>query len=182
MAVVEDILICGVQTGLDTILYHLAGSWRALQFLHLSINKRNMGPWSCSPEWDLLLEFPLNYSRSHHLLMSPWALPEDEIARISDWENRPAHPFWSTVFSDVTQGTGVWQCGLRGDEYYSLRLCPVILILHVPVARCPVHHHLALFMSYLHSEESNAGQQIHCWLQVLKPLRASSREIILLQI
>lgn len=58
MAIVEDILICGVQTGLHTILYHLAGSGRALQFLHLPINKRNVGPGSCSPGWDPLLELP----------------------------------------------------------------------------------------------------------------------------
>ena len=63
MAVVEDVLICGVQTGLHTIFYHLAGSRRALQFLYLPINKRNMGPESFSPGRDLLLELPPNYSR-----------------------------------------------------------------------------------------------------------------------
>lgn len=113
MAVVEDILICGVQTGLHTIFYHLAGSWRTLQFLHLPINKRNMGPWSCSPVQDLLLELPSNYSRSHHPSKSPWTLPKDEIARIADWENCPSHLCWSMVFSDVTQGKVYGNVGLE---------------------------------------------------------------------
>jgi hypothetical protein len=49
MAVVEDILICRVQTGLHTILYYLAGSWRALKFLYLQINRRNTGSEFGSP-------------------------------------------------------------------------------------------------------------------------------------
>lgn len=35
MTVVEDILISRVEAGFDTILHHLAGSGRALEFLHL---------------------------------------------------------------------------------------------------------------------------------------------------
>lgn len=36
VAVVEDILIGGVQAGLDAVSDHLAGTWRALKFLYLS--------------------------------------------------------------------------------------------------------------------------------------------------
>lgn len=57
MAVVEDIFICRVQAGFHTILYHLAGSWGALQFLHLPVNIRNTGLGSCSPRWDILPSF-----------------------------------------------------------------------------------------------------------------------------
>lgn len=35
MAVVEDVLVGGVETGLHTVLHHLAGSWGALQLLDL---------------------------------------------------------------------------------------------------------------------------------------------------
>lgn len=36
VAVVEDVLVGGVETGLHTVLHHLAGSWRALQLLDLA--------------------------------------------------------------------------------------------------------------------------------------------------
>lgn len=35
VAVVEDVLVGGVETGLHTVLHHLAGSWGALQLLDL---------------------------------------------------------------------------------------------------------------------------------------------------
>ena len=113
MAVVEDILVCGIQTGLHTILYHLAGSWRALQFLHLPINKKNMGPGSCSPEWFLLLELPPNYSRFLHPSVGPWTLPWDEIVRTADGENCLAPPPWPMVFLEVTQEQLLGNVGLK---------------------------------------------------------------------
>lgn len=68
MAVVEDIFICRVQAGFHTILYHLAGSWGALQFLHLPVNRRNASPGSCPPRWDILPSFLKMYCR----LISPF--------------------------------------------------------------------------------------------------------------
>lgn len=53
MAVVEDVFICRVQAGLHTVLYHLAGSWGALKFLHLPGNRRNIGQGFCAPRWDI---------------------------------------------------------------------------------------------------------------------------------
>lgn len=35
MAVVEDVLVGGVEAGLHAVLHHLAGTWWALQFLNL---------------------------------------------------------------------------------------------------------------------------------------------------
>lgn len=131
--------------------------------MHLPIYKRNMGPGSCSPTWfhfrtpPKLLQIPSPSFGSLDLTL-------DRIARIADGENCPDHLCCSMVFSELTQGTGVWMHGLRGDESCSLRLSPIILILHVPVASSPAQHHPAQFTFYLHSEESNAGQQIHCRL------------------
>lgn len=158
MAVVEDILICGVQTGLHTILYHLAGSWRALQFLHLPIKKRNMGPELCSPGWgssprttSKLVQIP---SSLHGFLDFALNLNCQDIW----WGDCQADPYWSIVFIKITQGTNIWKCGLR-DDSCSLTLCQIILIFHISEARSPDQ-----FISYLHPEESDAGQQIHCGL------------------
>lgn len=72
MAVVEDVLICRVQTGLHTVLNHLTGSRRALQLLdlHTSIhtsstqtrtnNCINESPWQQELESHLVCQQECN--------------------------------------------------------------------------------------------------------------------------
>lgn len=49
MAVVEDVLIGGVEAGLHTVLHHLAGSWGALQLLDLDEQGGSSTSGSLSP-------------------------------------------------------------------------------------------------------------------------------------
>ena len=113
MAVVEDIFICWVQTGLHTIFYYLAGSWRALKFLHLPINLKKYGSrvlltWvrSLPRSAPKLSQIPSSFSRSR-------ALPWDETVRTADGENYLVHPSWSMIFLEVTQELMYGNMGLE---------------------------------------------------------------------
>lgn len=58
MAVVEDVLICRVQTGFDAVLDHLTGSRRTLQLLDLHIPKHTNNGIN-ETAWQRELEFHL---------------------------------------------------------------------------------------------------------------------------
>lgn len=137
MAVVEDIFICWVQTGLHTIFYYLAGSWRALKFLHLPINLKKYGSrvlltWvrSLPRSAPKLSQIPSSFSRSLGLALR-WNCQDS-------WRRElPSPSFLIHDLLGSNSGTDVWKYGLRGDGSYSLRLYSMILSFHVPGARSP---------------------------------------------
>lgn len=125
------------------IHYSLSGSWRALQFLHLPINKRNMGPGSCSPGWDLPLELaPNNFIP----LWVSGPCPRLKLPRQLMGRTAKAHPCWPKEVTQVTQGRVVWKRhGLQGDDSNSLRL-PNVSYSPCPHGQVPnLVHHLPSF-------------------------------------
>lgn len=122
MAVVEDILICWVQTGLHTIFYYLAGSWRALKFLHLPINLKKYGSrvlltWvrSLPRSAPKLSQIPSSFSRSLDLALR-WNCQH------SWWRELPSPSFLIHDLLGSNSGTDIWKYRFRGDGSYSLRL------------------------------------------------------------
>ena len=122
MAVVEDILICWVQTGLHTIFYYLAGSWRALKFLYLPINLKKYGSrvlltWvrSLPRSAPKLSQIPSSFSRSLDLALR-WNCQHS-------WRRElPSPSFLIHDLLGSNSGTDVWKYRFRGDGSYSLRL------------------------------------------------------------
>lgn len=99
-------------------------------YTYAYVTVRVLLTWVVSPPRTApkLFQIPSSLCRSLDLALG-WNCQD------SWWGELPSPTSLTHGLLRSNSGTDTWKCGLKGDKSYSLWLCPVILILHDPVAR-----------------------------------------------